>query len=234
MSERLQKFLARAGVASRRKAEDLITAGRVSVNGRRAELGMKVGEEDEVAVDGANVTKPLSTVTYLLNKPAGYVSTVSDEQGRPTVMDLVPAVAGLHPVGRLDLESEGMLLLTNDGDLTLELTHPRYEHEKEYRVWCRQGTLNAGALAILEQGVELDDGVARVVVAKTAEGGCRVVLGEGRNRQVRRMLAAVGYSVTRLVRVRIGKLELGDLKVGGYRKLSAADFKKLGYTRSSD
>lgn len=231
MSERLQKFLARAGVASRRKAEDLITAGRVSVNGRAAELGMKVGDDDVVAVDGESVSKPATTVTYLLNKPADYLSTVTDDRGRPTVMDLVPAVAGLHPVGRLDLESEGMLLLTNDGDLTLELTHPRYEHEKEYRVWCRQGTLNAGALATLEQGVRLEDGLAKVVVAKTAEGGCRVVLGEGRNRQVRRMLAAVGYSVTRLVRTRIGGLELGDLKTGGYRKLSAADYKKLGYTR---
>ena len=231
MSERLQKFLARAGVASRRKAEDLITAGRVSVNGRAAELGMKVEDDDEVAVDGESVTKPATTVTYLLNKPADYLSTVTDDRGRPTVMNLVPAVAGLHPVGRLDLESEGMLLLTNDGDLTLELTHPRYEHEKEYRVWCRQGTLNAGALAVLEQGVRLEDGIAKVVVAKTAEGGCRLVLGEGRNRQVRRMLAAVGYSVTRLVRTRIGGLELGDLKTGGHRKLSAADFKKLGYTR---
>ena len=230
MSERLQKVLARAGVASRRKSEDLITAGRVRVNGKPAELGMKVTDEDELMVDGQRVERDVKLVTYLLNKPEGVVSTVDDERNRQTVMDLVPVAAGLHPVGRLDRDSEGMLLLTNDGDLTLELTHPRYEHEKEYRVWCREGTPNAGALATLEQGVELEDGIAKVVVARVAEGGCRVVLGEGRNRQVRRMLAAVGYRVTRLVRVRIGGLELGNLAVGGYRKLSAADFKKLGYT----
>ena len=233
MSERLQKVLARAGIASRRKSEDLITAGRVKVNGQTAELGMKVSEEDEVRVDGKSVERDVKLVTYLLNKPEGVVSTVDDERNRQTVMDLVPVVPGLHPVGRLDRDSEGMLLLTNDGDLTLEMTHPRFEHEKEYRVWCSEGTPNAGALAALEQGVELEDGIARVVVAKVADGGCRVVLGEGRNRQVRRMLAAVGYRVTRLVRVRIGGLELGNLAVGGYRKLSAADFKRLGYTPKS-
>lgn len=234
MSERLQKFLARAGVASRRKAEVLITNGRVSVNGQKAELGMSVSEEDTVEVDGEAVKKASKTVTYMLNKPAGYVSTVKDEKGRPTVMELVPKVPGLHPVGRLDLQTEGLLLFSTDGELTVQLTHPRYEHEKEYRVWCRQGALSAGALATLEQGLMLEDGPAKARVAKRAEGGCKIVLAEGRKRQVRRMVAAVGCSVTRLVRTRIERLELGDLGVGSYRKLSAADLKRLGYTQGRE
>ena len=230
MSERLQKFLARAGVASRRKAEDLIRAGRVTVNGDAAVLGQKVAGE-EIRVDGNIVDKPEQTVTYMLNKPAGYLSTVQDERGRPTVMDLVPPAPGLHPVGRLDKDSEGLLLLSNDGELTLQLTHPRFEHEKTYRVWCRQGALDAGALAALEGGVTLDDGPAKALVAKLAEGGCTVVLAEGRNRQVRRMLAAVGYAVTRLQRTRVGGLELGGLGSGDYRKLTDADLAKLRYTQ---
>ena len=234
MTERLQKFLARAGIASRRKAEILIKNGRVTVNGQTAELGMSVSEEDTVAVDGERIKKQSKAVTYMLNKPAGYVSTVSDEKGRPTVMELVPRVAGLHPVGRLDLPSEGLLLFSTDGDLTEQMTHPRYEHEKEYRVWCRQGALEAGALATLEQGIILEDGPAKARVAKRAEGGCKLVITEGRKHQVRRMVAAVGCSVTRLVRTRIERLELGDLATGNYRKLSAADIKRLGYTRKGE
>ena len=234
MSERLQKFLASAGVASRRKSEDLITAGRVTVNGTKAALGQKVSPGDEVAVDGTAIAKPGETVTYMLHKPPGYLSSVSDNRGRPTVIELVPRAPGLHPVGRLDLDSEGLLLLSNDGALTLQLTHPRFEHEKSYRVWCRQGTLGAGELGILEGGVKLEDGLARAVVAKVAEGGCYITLKEGRNHQVRRMLAAVGYSVTRLVRERVGGLELGDLPRGKYRKLSKQDLTRLGYTRQSE
>lgn len=230
MTERLQKFLARAGVASRRKAEGLITAGRVTVNGKTAELGMSVSETDTVEVDGERIKRQTKTVTYMLNKPTGYVTTVSDEKGRPTVMELMPKVAGLHPVGRLDLKTEGLLLFSTDGDLTEQITHPRYDHEKEYRVWCRQGALEAGALATLEQGIMLEDGPARARVAKRAEGGCKLVITEGRKHQVRRMVAAVGCSVTRLMRTRIGRLELGDLALGSYRKLSAADLKRLGYT----
>ena len=230
-SERLQKFLARAGVASRRKAEQLILAGRITVNGQTAQLGQSVTEKDIVKMDGAVVAKLDKNVTYVLNKPAGYVTTVDDEKNRPTVMELLPKVPGLHPVGRLDMDTEGLLLLTTDGDLTLELTHPRYGHEKEYRVWCKEGTLDAAALGILEQGLELEDGFARAVVAKLAKGGCILVLAEGRNRQVRRMLAAVGYRVTRLVRTRIDKLELANLATGEYRKLSSQDYKLLGYTQ---
>ena len=170
-------------------------------------------------------------VTYMLNKPAGYVTTLDDERNRKTVMELMPDVPGLHPVGRLDMESEGLLLLTTDGDLTQQLTHPKFGHEKTYRVWTDKGTLGAAELGILERGVELDDGKARAVVAKLADGGCELVLGEGRKRQVRRMLAAVGYRVKRLVRTKVGRLELGGLSSGQHRELEADDLELLGYTR---
>jgi 23S rRNA pseudouridine2605 synthase len=225
--ERLQKFMARAGIASRRKAEELITAGRVKVNGQTAILGTKVETGDEVLLDGKRVEKMSETIVYMLNKPAGHVTTADDELGRPTVLEIVPSVAGLHPVGRLDMDSEGLLLLTNDGDLTLRLTHPRYEHEKEYQVWCKEGQPEAGALSILERGLELDDGMARAVVAKLSEGGCKIVLTDGRKRQVKRMLAAVGYTVTRLVRIRVARLELGTLAVGQYRILTEDELKLL-------
>jgi 23S rRNA pseudouridine2605 synthase len=225
--ERLQKFMARAGIASRRKAEELITAGRVKVNGQTAILGSKVEEGDEVLLDGKRVEKMSETVVYMLNKPAGHVTTADDELGRPTVLELVPSIAGLHPVGRLDMDSEGLLLLTNDGDLTLRLTHPRFEHEKEYQVWCKEGQPESGALSVLERGLELDDGMARAVVAKLSEGGCKIVLTDGRKRQVKRMLAAVGYTVTRLVRIRVARLELGTLAVGQCRVLTKDELKLL-------
>jgi 23S rRNA pseudouridine2605 synthase len=225
--ERLQKYLSRAGVASRRKAEALITARRVRVNGNIATLGTKVNQGDEVLLDGKRVEAMSEKITYILNKPTGYVTTAEDELGRPTVLELVPGVPGLHPVGRLDMDSEGLLLLTNDGDLTLRLTHPRYEHEKEYRVWLKEGQPEAGALSTLERGLELDDGPAKATLAKLAEGGCILVLKEGRKRQVKRMMAAVGYTVTRLVRTRIARLNLGDLPTGQYRNLSDDELKLL-------
>ena len=231
MKERLQKFLSRAGVASRRKAEVLITEGRVTVNGQKAELGMKVSNEDEVRVGGERIENNTKRVTYAFNKPPGVITTVTDNRGRQTVIDLFPEIPGLHPAGRLDAESEGLLIVTNDGDLTLELTHPRYGHEKEYRVWCREGTLQAWALGKLEKGIELDDGLARAIVAKVADGGCTLVLDEGRNHQVRRMLGALGLHVTRLQRIRIGGLELGNLKPGGYRRLSQEDLTRLRGSR---
>lgn len=234
VKERLQKYLARAGVASRRKAETLISEGRVTVNGEVAELGSSVVPADTIRVDGERIKRDVATVTYLLNKPIGLITTLHDELGRDNVMSLVPKIPGLHPVGRLDKDSEGLLLLTTDGQLTLQLTHPRYEHEKEYRVWTKEGTLGAAALGILEHGVELDDGMAKAVVAKLANGGCTLVITEGRNRQVRRMLAAVGYQVTKLVRTRIEKLELADLATGDYRELSAHDLSLLGYTLTNE
>jgi 23S rRNA pseudouridine2605 synthase len=225
--ERLQKRLSRAGVASRRKAEVMILEGRVTVNGRVARLGDRALPEDDVCVDGRPVPREREHVSYLLNKPPGVVCSVSDEHGRRTVLDLLPSVAGLHPVGRLDMDSEGLLIVTTDGDLTLRLTHPRHGHEKEYRLWCEQGTVDDEALARLRAGVELDDGPARAIKARPAEGGCVLVLVEGRNRQARRMLESVGYRVGRLRRTRLGSLRLGDLPLSSFRLLEEDELRRL-------
>ncbi len=215
--------MSQAGVASRRASEELIRAGRVQINGNVARLGDRVAPGDRVTVDGQEITRPRGTVTYMLNKPAGVLSTVRDERGRPTVVELLPPVDGLHPVGRLDLESEGLLLLTTDGDLTMRLTHPRYGHQKTYRIWTAQGAVMEEDLKRLEEGVVLEDGPARAVRATSAQGGCELVLAEGRKRQVRRMLLHLGYEVTRLQRTAIGRLTLGRLKTGTFRRLSEQD-----------
>lgn len=225
MAERLQKFLSRAGVASRRKAEALIAAGAVTVNGVRAELGQSVTQGDDVRVSGVRATVQ-EHVTFLLCKPAGVLSSVSDDRGRETVIDLLPPVPGLHPVGRLDLESEGLLLVTNDGDLTLQLTHPRFGHEKAYRVWC-DAPLSKADLQRLKNGIELDDGLAKAVSVRAAPGGCELTLREGRNRQVRRMMAALGRSVTRLLRTRVAHLTLAGLEPGAYRQLTGEELGPL-------
>ena len=225
--ERLQKVLARAGVASRRHAEVWIRAGRVLVNGNVARLGDRVLPGDRVSVDGRPLERRTRHTTYLLNKPVGVLSTARDERGRPTVMGLVPDEPGLHPVGRLDLDSEGLLLLTTDGELTLLASHPRYGIDKEYRAWCAEGAVAAAALARLRRGVELEDGPARALEARAAPGGCSLVLTEGRNREVRRMLAAVGYTVTRLVRVRLGPLRLGELPSGAFRPVRDDELERL-------
>lgn len=233
MAERLQKFLAGQGVASRRKSEDLIRAGRVFVDGKKATIGMSVEGFERIEVDGRAVggsgaeAAPRQNVTYMLYKPKGVISTVKDTHGRETIMQFVPKIAGLHPVGRLDAESEGLILLSTNGDLTLQMTHPRYQHKKEYRVWCREGGVAPAALQKLLQGVKLEDGVARAVKASPIEGGCIIVLGDGRNRQVRRMLEAVGYKVVRLKRTKLNDLGLGRLSAGNFRELKAEDFKKL-------
>ena len=215
-------------MASRRKAEGLIRNGKVTVNGVRAELGQSVEAGDDVRVGGVRATVQ-EHLTYLLYKPVGVISSVSDDRGRETVIDLLPRVPGLHPVGRLDLETEGVMLVTNDGALTLHLTHPRYEHEKEYRVWC-DPALSERDLHALRSGVTLEDGPARAFSVRREPGGCTIVLREGRNRQVRRMLLALGFDVTRLLRTRVAHLKLGDLKPGDYRQLSEADLKPLDYT----
>lgn len=231
--ERLQKVLAQAGVASRRKAEVLIVAGRVTINGQPATLGDKVAAGDEVRIDGRRLRR-VATVTYAYYKPVGEICSASDERGRPTVLDKLPRLAGLHPVGRLDQDSEGLLLITNDGALTQQLTHPRFGHEKEYRVWCAEGTVSAKALKQLRQGVVLDDGPAAVLRARAVPGGCIVVLGEGRKRQLRLMLAVVGYRVLRLKRTRIAGLRLGNLVPGQYRELSPLELADLGYTADNE
>lgn len=229
MSERLQKRLARAGVASRRAAEELISAGRVTVNGVPAQLGQTVTEQDDIRLDGQLIeTDAAPKVTFALYKPRGYVTTARDEYGRKNVLDAMPKVAGLHPVGRLDRDSEGLLLLTTDGDLTQTLTHPRYGHEKAYRAWTDADLdPTPEELDALVSGIELDDGPARAVSASPALGGAFVVLAEGRKRQVRRMLEAIGHPVSRLLRYRVGGLWLGDMDVGEYSQLDSRDLHDL-------
>lgn len=224
--ERLQKILAHAGVASRRKCEQMIAAGRVQVNGETiTEMGSKVDpERDRIHVDGKPITVGQQHTYLLLNKPVGCLSTVRDPKGRPTVMDLVHTEERLYPVGRLDMLSEGLLLLTDDGPLTQRLTHPSYEHEKEYRVWV-DGTPTERALQRLREGIELEDGFtrpAKVRLMRRESGGSwlRFVIHEGRNRQLRRMCRAVGHPVRKVIRVRVGPLTLGDLQPGKYRRLT--------------
>ena len=232
VAERLQKALARAGVASRRAAEQLIREGRVAVNGQVVrELGTRVDPaRDRVTVDGQPLAPPAARHYVLLNKPRGYVSTARDEWGRPTVLDLVPREGRLYPVGRLDADSEGLLLLTDDGDFALRLTHPRYKVPKEYHVLV-PAPVPAEALVRLRAGVELAEGrtaPAEVAVLRHEPPGTwlRVVLRQGWKRQVRRMLAAVGLPVARLVRVRVGGLTLGDLPPGAWRALSPAEARR--------
>jgi len=235
--ERLQKVLAHAGVGSRRAVEDMISAGRVRVNGTRAELGRRIDPtKDKVEVDGSIVPLRADLVYYLLNKPEGVVTTADDPEGRPTVIDIVDAAERVWPVGRLDIGSEGAIILTNDGDLTLRLTHPRYHVPRTY-VAQVQGGVGHRALTKLARGVELDDGPtapARVGLLERIPGGSlvEITITEGRNRQVRRMFEAVGHPVTRLVRRAIGPLELGRLKPGDYRKLAPTEVQSL--YRASD
>lgn len=219
--ERAQKVMARIGVGSRRACEELIRDGRVTINGRRAELGDRVEVEDTLTVDGVELSTRPDTIVYLVNKPAGVVTTASDPHGRPTVVDLVPDEPRVFPVGRLDMDTEGLLLLTNDGDLANRLTHPRYGVEKEYIAHVVGGEPSRGALRLLRQGVELDDGpTAPAAVSVVAPGVLRLIIHEGRNRQVRRMCEAVGHPVQRLVRSRIGPIVDRKLAPGRFRTLS--------------
>ena len=224
--ERLQKLLSRAGIASRRGAEALIKAGRVTVNGKRAELGSSASDADDVRVDGQPLEQNLAHVTFALHKPRGVVTTANDEFGRTNVLELVPDVRGLHPVGRLDRDSEGLLILTTDGNLTLQLTHPRFEHEKEYRVWTDAQPTKAD-MDQLRRGVLLEDGLARAETVTNVDGGAVIVLLEGRNRQVRRMFEALGLRVERLQRRRIGALQLADLQLREWRELTSRELEKL-------
>ena len=226
---RLQKYLALAGAApSRRKAEELIRAGRVTVNGEAATLGMRVGPGDEVRVGGRPVPPPERRVVIALYKPPGYETTRKSRSGAPTVYELLPEVPGLHPVGRLDRDSEGLLLFTNDGALTQRLTHPRYGVKKVYRVWSKKGTPPPDLLRKLERGVLLKSGErAQAVKARPKEGGAVITLTEGKKREVRYMMAAIGYPVTRLVRVKMGPIRLGGQKPGSWRELDVAELKAL-------
>jgi 23S rRNA pseudouridine2605 synthase len=230
--ERLQKVLARAGFGSRRACEELIRQGRVRVNGRLVTtLGSRVSPADEITLDGRPIAQAPEQTYLVLNKPRGYVTTATDPQRRPTVLDLVPAGTRLFAVGRLDADSEGLLLLTNDGDLAFRMTHPRFGVEKEYRVLVG-GDAGAPALRRLREGVMLDDrrtAPAQVTVAgrRGADTWLRFVIHEGRKRQIRRMCEAVGLPVRRLIRTRVGPLRLGRLAPGQYRALTESEVKRL-------
>jgi 23S rRNA pseudouridine2605 synthase len=226
--ERLQKVLARAGFGSRRHCEELIEDERVTVNGEVAVLGRRVDPEtDRIEVDGVPVATRSDLVHYLLNKPAGVITTADDPQGRPTVVELVPAEPRVFPVGRLDADTEGLLLLTNDGDLAFRLTHPSFGVEKEYLAEV-EGTPSRGALRRLREGVELDDGItAPAKVGLVQPSVLRIAIHEGRNRQVRRMCEAVGHPVRRLVRTRIGELVDRRLRPGEWRPLEPSEVRRL-------
>lgn len=232
MAERLQKILSARGVASRRKAEEMIEAGRVTVNGAVASLGDTADEDtDEILVDGKLLPSRPGCVYILLNKPRGYVTTLSDEQGRPNAAQLV-ADCGVrvYPVGRLDMDSEGLLIFTNDGDFANRLMHPSHEVEKTYDTWVTGYT--AGGEERLKKPIELDGYRIRppkviLLYADGEKAKLRITIHEGRNRQVRRMCQAAGMTVTRLRRIREGKLRLGELPPGKWRYLTEAEIKLL-------
>jgi len=230
-SMRIQRALARAGVASRRHSEDLVSAGRVTVNGKVAQVGQSVDpEKDDIRLDGKRVAAPPATVWILLNKPAGVMTTRSDPDGRPTVFGLVKDVPGLTYVGRLDYMTEGVLLLTNDGDAANKLTHPRYEVERTYMAVV-QGPVEA-AVREAREGVELDDGLVRPVSVSSRRIGdgrseFEITITEGKKREVRRLCEALGLSVERLIRVRYGPIALGDLEVGKSRPLTAKERREI-------
>jgi 23S rRNA pseudouridine2605 synthase len=227
---RLAKYLAHAGVASRRAAEDLVRAGRVTVGGERVlDPARDVDEGSGVALDGTEVEGPEARVVYAVHKPEGVVSTASDPGGRPTVVGIVPEEwRRLYPVGRLDADTTGLLLLTNDGDLAHRLTHPSFEVPKTYRALVERPPVEEPALRGLREGVELDDGLtAPARVRRLAPDALELTIHEGRKRQVRRMCAAVGHPVRTLERIRFGPLQLGDLVPGAHRRLTAAEVERL-------
>jgi len=227
---RLVKYLAHAGVASRRAAEGIIAAGRVTVAGSVVtDPAQDVDEASGVCVDGRPLAGPEPRVAYLLHKPAGVLSTARDPQGRPTVVGLVGREElRLYPVGRLDAQTTGVILLTNDGELANRLTHPRFEVPKTYRAKLAGGPIEATALHALRDGVELDDGItAPARVRKLAANEIELTIHEGRNRQVRRMCEAVGHPVRELVRTRFGPLTLAGLAPGESRRLTAQELGRV-------
>ena len=225
--ERLQKVLARAGIASRRASEEMIQAGRATINGRTAALGDKVADSDRIELDGIPVLRDPNLVHYLLHKPRDVVSTASDTQKRQTVVDLVPSTIRVYPVGRLDADSEGLIILTNDGDLTHRLTHPSFGVPKEYLVHV-EGIPQRSALRSLREGIQLEDGMtAPAQVSMPDQRLLKITIHEGRNRQVRRMCAAIGHPVVRLVRVRIGPITDSSLTAGSWRELTNEEVRSL-------
>jgi 23S rRNA pseudouridine2605 synthase len=231
MMERLQKILAGRGICSRRKAEELITAGRVTVNGEVAALGQSADpEQDTIALDGKTIPSGEGYVYIMLHKPRGYVTTLSDEKGRANVTQLVDCGKRVYPIGRLDMDSEGLLLLTNDGEFANHLMHPKAEVEKTYEVWVTQFT--SGGEKRLEQPITIDGYTikppkVRLLGVQGSSAHLTITIHEGRNRQIRRMCQAAGMRVTRLRRIAEGAVRLGELKKGTWRYLTAQEIDHL-------
>ena len=229
---RLNKYIAHSGVCSRRKADELIEQGLVTINGKKASTGQDVADGDVVAVSGRPIKTEKRLVYYLLNKPVGYITTVDDQQDRPTVMDLLDDISErVYPVGRLDFNTSGMLILTNDGDLTHQLTHPRHHIFKTYLAEV-SGMLTMAEAKRLERGVDIGGYItapAHVSIIHQSDHSsiAEIRISEGKNRQVRRMFEAVGHKVTALERTAIGNMKMAHLKPGQYRKLSANEIDYL-------
>ena len=234
MEERLQKVMAELGVASRRKCEDLILQGKVSVNGQIiTELGTKVDKQsDIIMVEGIKVTNEIKKVYILLNKPIGYITSAKDQFDRPTVLDLVSEIkVRLYPVGRLDYDTEGLIILTNDGDLTFKITHPSHNVTKTYTALVN-GRVQEEAIELFKKGVAIEDyttAPAKLEIVKyiNNETLVNITIHEGKNRQVRKMCEAIGHPVIRLKRISIGSLKLGDLGSGHYRHLNKEEIEYL-------
>ena len=231
--ERVQKILASAGLGSRRSCEKFIRAGRVTVNGEIISLGAKADpNKDTIRLDGNTVDPPNSNQYYSIYKPRGILSSTTSERSRKSVVDLIPTKTNIFPVGRLDVDSEGLMLLTSDGDLANKLTHPRYQHEKEYRVLVASHPDNA-QIETWRRGVVLEDGYhsqpVNVRIEKYQGKGVwlRVIMTEGRKRQIRQTAAQLGLPVVKLIRIRISSLQLGNLKPGMFRELDEKEVKEL-------